>query len=70
MLRVMQRISALSLASGSYLRVRWVPAEFNVADGPSRGRGFPTKPTYIILDKHDPTKHDINSKHEYSIIST
>ncbi|CAK0857930.1 unnamed protein product [Prorocentrum cordatum] len=65
-----ERISALSLASGSYLCARWAPTEFNVADGPSRGRGSPTKPTDIVLDKHDPVKHDINNKHEYSIIST
>ena len=38
LLRVMQQISALSLAGGFTVRVRWVPSERNVADAPSRGQ--------------------------------
>ncbi|CAK9025948.1 unnamed protein product, partial [Durusdinium trenchii] len=37
MLRVNQKIGALALACGLILRVRWIPSEFNVSDGPSRG---------------------------------
>lgn len=38
MLRCMQQLSALCLAGGFSVRVRWVPSERNVADGPSRGQ--------------------------------
>eukprot|EP00435_Cladocopium_sp_Y103_P020803 s2513_g5.t1 len=37
MLRICQQYAALSLASNVFVRVRWVPSEFNPADGPSRG---------------------------------
>lgn len=38
LLRVLQQLSALSLASGIILRPRWIPSESNLADGPSRGQ--------------------------------
>ena len=38
MLRIMQQLSALSLAGGFLLRLRWVPSELNPSDGPSRGQ--------------------------------
>eukprot|EP00959_Pyramimonas_sp_CCMP1952_P110517 2312169-Pyramimonas_sp.AAC.1 len=41
MLGIMRRIGALSLESGSSFCIRWIPSEYNVADGPSRGRGEP-----------------------------
>ena len=37
MLRVIQKISAISLACQLTIRTRWVRSEVNVADGPSRG---------------------------------
>ncbi|CAE7265927.1 AMY1.1 [Symbiodinium sp. CCMP2592] len=37
LLRITQQLSALSLAGDFQLRLRWVPSEVNVADGPSRG---------------------------------
>ena len=37
LLRILQRVSALSLACNFSLRTRWVRSEVNVADGPSRG---------------------------------
>lgn len=37
MLRVVQKVGALSLACNFALRVRWIPSEWNVSDGPSRG---------------------------------
>ena len=37
LLRVNQKIGALALACGLVLRVRWIPPELNVSDGPSRG---------------------------------
>lgn len=36
LLRIIRRIAAHSLAAGLKIYVRWVPSEFNVADGPSR----------------------------------
>ena len=41
LLRVLQQLSALSLASGIILRPRWIPSESNLADGPSRGQVEP-----------------------------
>ena len=38
LLRITQQVSALALAGGFSVRVRWVPSELNVADGPSRGQ--------------------------------
>ena len=38
LLRINQKISALSLAGGFAVRVRWIPSELNNADGPSRGQ--------------------------------
>lgn len=37
-LRVLQKIHAISLAAGIIVRIRWVPSEHNVSDGPSRGQ--------------------------------
>ncbi|CAK0868361.1 unnamed protein product [Prorocentrum cordatum] len=37
MLRVTQSVAALCLATGCALHCRWLPSEWNVADGPSRG---------------------------------
>ena len=38
LLRCLQQISALCMAGGFSVRVRWVPSERNVADAPSRGQ--------------------------------
>ena len=38
MLRVLQQIGAISLACCLTLRPRWIPSEWNIADGPSRGQ--------------------------------
>ena len=37
LLRVLQRISAITLACRLTIRPRWIRSEINVADGPSRG---------------------------------
>ena len=37
MLRITQQLAALQLAGSFSYRVRWIPSELNVADGPSRG---------------------------------
>ena len=37
-LRVLQQIGSVALASGLTIRTRWIPSEFNCADGPSRGQ--------------------------------
>eukprot|EP00435_Cladocopium_sp_Y103_P007924 s2848_g2.t1 len=41
MLRISQQVSALSLVGSFSIRLRWVPSEFNPADGPSRGQIHP-----------------------------
>eukprot|EP00972_Heterocapsa_arctica_P051902 7634417-Heterocapsa_arctica.AAC.1 len=50
MLAVTQSIAALCLATGSTLHCRWLPSEWNVADGPSRGTSGPSavKPLAIV----------------------
>ncbi|CAK0903346.1 unnamed protein product [Prorocentrum cordatum] len=47
MLHVTQSIAALSLATGPSLHYRWLPSEWNAADGPSRGRWRPTAPSAL-----------------------
>jgi len=43
--RVLLKMAALSLASGTRAVVRWIPSEFNAADDPSRGKaGFFASP--------------------------
>ncbi len=42
MRRVTQQVGALLLGSGSSCCFRWIPSEWNPADGPSRGSRFPT----------------------------
>ena len=41
MLRIAQQVSALSLVGSFSVRLRWVPSEYNPADGPSRGQVKP-----------------------------
>ncbi len=41
MLRIMQQVGALSLVGSFSCRLRWLPSELNVADGPSRGQVSP-----------------------------
>ena len=41
MRRVCMQVAALSLGSGSSFAWRWIPSEWNVADGPSRGSWAP-----------------------------
>ena len=41
LLRIAQQVSALAIAGGFTVRVRWVPSELNVSDGPSRGQVQP-----------------------------
>ncbi len=43
--RVVQQTSALAMASCCLFRMRWIPSEWNPADGPSRGRWMPTVPS-------------------------
>ena len=40
-LRITQQISSLCVAGGFTIRLRWVPSELNLADGPSRGQVCP-----------------------------
>ena len=41
LLRILQRIGSISLVCGLSIRPRWIPSEFNVSDGPSRGQRRP-----------------------------
>lgn len=38
MLRVAQQVSALCFVGSLTLKLRWIPSEYNVSDGPSRGQ--------------------------------
>ena len=52
--RVLLKISALSLATGTRMVVRWIPSEFNAADDPSRGKdGFFASPAVGSADPLD-----------------
>ena len=44
---VLRRTAALLLATGSSLTLRWIPSEWNPADGPSRGTFGPSLPKQI-----------------------
>lgn len=43
--RAVQQTAALSMASLCLFRMRWIPSEWNPADGPSRGKWGPTTPS-------------------------
>ena len=43
MRRVTQQVCALTLASNTVFSYRWLPSEWNPADGPSRGSFFPAR---------------------------
>ncbi|CAK0910921.1 unnamed protein product [Prorocentrum cordatum] len=51
MLKVAQSVAALCLATGCVLHCRWLPSEWNVADGPSRGLAVPSVPQPLSLSK-------------------
>lgn len=42
---ISQQIGALVLGSNTSFCYRWIPSEWNVSDGPSRGSRFPSKPS-------------------------
>ena len=47
---VVQKISAILLATGSSLQCRWIPSEWNPADGPSRGETKASIPKPVDFD--------------------
>ncbi|CAK0856443.1 unnamed protein product [Prorocentrum cordatum] len=51
MLKVTQSVAALCLATGRVLHCRWLPSEWSVADGPSRGLAVPSVPQPLSLSK-------------------
>ena len=53
MRRVSQQVAAISLGANLQVCYRWIPSEWNPADGPSRGSFFPSKPVRCPLP-HDP----------------
>ena len=60
MLRVLQQIGAISLACCLTLRPRWIPSEWNVADGPSRGQYAPGP--YIKTCQTNMSKGDMSNR--------
>ena len=48
--RVLQQTAALCLGSGTFFRCRWIPSEWNAADGPSRGKFTPSEPVRDFAD--------------------
>ena len=48
--RVLQQTAALCLGSGTFFRCRWIPSEWNAADGPSRGKFVPSEPVREFTD--------------------
>ena len=55
--RVVQQTAALCLGSGTLFRCRWVPSEWNPADGPSRSKFAPSKPVHRFWDDSQTTGH-------------
>ena len=53
--RVVQQTAALSMASGCLFRMRWIPSEWNPADGPSRGGWEPSIPSRVLKDDSSAT---------------
>ena len=53
MRRVSQQVAALTLGANLQPAYRWLPSEWNPADGPSRGSKFPSKPVLNPLGSHD-----------------
>lgn len=47
---IVQKVASLSLATGSTFFPRWIPSEWNPADGPSRGRHAPSVPQKLLVD--------------------
>ena len=41
LLRIMQQVGSVSLACDIGIHTRWIPSEYNIADGPSRGQICP-----------------------------
>ena len=65
LLRVIQKISAISLACNLTVRTRWVRSEVNVADGPSRGFIHPgVAPS--AREPAEPGSHDFKNSPEAS----
>ena len=56
--RVCCQLGALALSTGSSFHFRWIPSEWNPADGPSRGKWAPSKPQQFFdhgaFQKPDP----------------
>jgi len=51
--RVLQQLAALSLGSGCVFRSRWIPSEWNPADGPSRGSWSVSSPVRKFDDSQE-----------------
>ena len=58
MRRVSQQVCALTLATNTAFCYRWLPSEWNPADGPSRGSYFPSRGVQFPAREKDPSGHD------------
>lgn len=55
MRRVTQEVAALCLSTHTSFHFRWLPSEWNPADGPSRGSKFASRPQPVHCDGYSPT---------------
>ena len=58
MRRVSQQVCALTLATNTAFCYRWLPSEWNPADGPSRGSYFPSRGVQFPARERYPSGHD------------
>ena len=72
MRRVSQQVAAMCLGANLQVCYRWLPSEWNPADGPSRGSIFPSKPVrfpwrrmihrFLEIDRVQPNKNTAASR--------
>ena len=65
--RVLQKVSAISLACSMTIRTRWIRSEVNAADGPSRGfvkpGAAPSGGSAEVFEEFDCQEHSANWEH-------
>eukprot|EP00438_Fugacium_kawagutii_P029326 Skav216048 [mRNA] locus=scaffold2930:320754:324087:+ [translate_table: standard] len=54
--RVVEQVGALTLATQTMFRMRWIPSEWNPSDAISRGKWQPSKPSRFFGDDTPPTR--------------
>lgn len=69
MLRIAQQVAALSFLGSFTLRLRWIPSERNVSDGPSRGKIRPGPFQYADGCQSEQGSHVPSAEEEHSTFS-